>query len=217
MKLLPNFIAKRPSYIYKTSKFYFLFFALRNRINFGLRQGKRKKPSYVKRYYYLKRFFLWFYGLKNNFRFRRFFKQFQKHLINKRFGLFLNIIYTFERYLYIYLYRLGFSVTIDYSQLLIRLGLVFVNGLQIKNIYYIVGISNIVEVLTFYFSSYFNFLKYNKKFFYSNYILLINYFFRQILYFNFLKYKISNKIFKKSKVILFKKNIKILNLLTFFY
>ncbi len=152
MLYIPNFIAKRPLYYYKTSKFYYAYLKTRKAFNrLGLRSGKSKRPTGLYRLYYLRKFFGWFYQLKTNYKIRRLFRFLRSYKVGMRYGYFLKLLYAVERFLFVTVWRLGFATNLLQSIALINSGFICVNGQVVQQTYYIIPIGGVVEFIYFYF------------------------------------------------------------------
>ncbi len=142
------FGVKRPSFYYKSSKFYFKFRQTsRRRFLLGPRRTFGFRPSYAFRMHYLKRFFLWYYDLRNNFKFRRLFRTIKAVKIPNKFGSFLRFLYVVERFLAVFLVRLYFARNLPQARSFVELGFVFVNGKQALKYDFIVPFGALVEVI----------------------------------------------------------------------
>jgi ribosomal protein S4 len=163
------FLAKRPTYRDKSSKFYFSFLRSRyKKVRLGLKMGFRnKRPTGAFRLYYLKKFFLFFYGYFNNYKFRKLMRFLNNTVISRKYGQFLKILYIVERQLNIFLYRLKFASSITFATQLIKANLICVNGKIISLPTYIVPINSIVEILSIYLYIYYHLIINLMPFFFS--------------------------------------------------
>lgn len=139
---------KKPAYYYKSSKFYFLFLRARRRYSLGLRAGRGYKSSYFFRMHYLRRFFLWYYNVKTNFRFRKLMRNVRKAPVSSRYGRFFQFFFVIERQLAVVLFRLLFVRSLRQAHLYVRSGAVYINGVQKTNPFYVVPVGGVVEVIT---------------------------------------------------------------------